>query len=154
VNTIEASQLADKICHTWPKGLIEMDTWCEALEELMPAPADAALRNLRNTSDTMPSIAAFRAAYKSLIGTAHTPRIECQTCGGDGWQSCSFEALGRTYDGVKPCRCRAGDDNRDVHRRIIEENDKQLRALGRTPPPAAAMRPPDWSTLRPNPQGA
>ena len=129
----EALALADKIARLWPRGSITLDTWTEVLEELFYGPAEAALRKLRDTSDNMPTIAGFRTAYGSEIGTA-TVHVDCSKCGGDGWQTVrNYEVNGRIYNGVKPCTCRNAENTRDVHKRIYDLNNAELRSHGRTP---------------------
>ena len=149
MNRADALRLADKITRIWPRGAINVDTWTEVLEELDHyAPAEAAVRKLRDNSDTMPSIAALKGGYRAELGT-HVEHVDCPVCGGDGWASTKpYVVNNHTYEGVTPCRCKAGEAVRDVHRRIIELNDAELRSHGRTPPEADIVPPPDWHTLR------
>lgn len=139
----QANHLADKLAHIWPRGAITLDVWAEVLEELHYGPAELALRKLRDTIDTMPSIATFRHAYAAELGT-HTERIDCPKCGGDGWNT-----IGEGGRDMTPCNCRAGSDAQTVHRRIIEGNGSEFRRLGRTahvnavPPPSPDYR--NWA---------
>lgn len=125
----EATALADRIMRTW-KGSISIDIWAEVLEEMHHGAAETAWKTLRDTSEHQPSIAQFRGAYNAQLGTAHEPRIDCEVCGGDGWETVPEVHNGHAYEAVKPCRCRAGDNVRDVHRRIRALNDAELDRLG------------------------
>ena len=122
----EATHLADTISRIWPRGAITLDIWTEVLEEMYYAPAAETVRKLRDTADTMPSIAAFKTTYNGLLGTARE-HIDCPKCGGDGWVSVKpYIVNGREYDGVKPCTCRNGEATRDVHKRILDLNAAEL----------------------------
>lgn len=123
----EANHLADRVTRMWPRGGITVEIWAEVLEEMYYAPAEAALRKLRDSVDVMPSIAQYKSAYNAQLGTAREDRVSCSNCGGDGWQTVKqYEVNGRMYDGVKPCTCRNRNATRDVHRRILDLNTAEL----------------------------
>lgn len=131
----DALTLARMILSAWPRGGITTDVWVEVLEDLQRGPAEAAYRILRDSSEHQPSIAQLKGAYKAQLGTASEPRIDCFVCGGDGWETVHYEVFGLPNQGVKPCRCKAGDTVDKVHRGIVGHNNAELERLGRTPAP-------------------
>lgn len=81
----EANRLADKILHSFQRGAITLDVWAEVLQELHYGRAEAALCKLRDTTEHMPSISTFRAAYRAELGTVREGHsVQC-LCGGSGW---------------------------------------------------------------------
>lgn len=142
----EAVQLADRMTRSW-RGHISIDIWIEILEPLVRAPAENAFKSLRDAEEHQPSIAKFRATYRAQFGTAREEKVECEWCGGDGWET--VEVGPTEFDtAVRPCRCPNGRRVEDVHRRIVAANDTELDRLGRTPPEDASKRP-EWITGRP-----
>ncbi len=146
MNRPDALNLAERVRRTWPRAHLDLDTWAEVLEELQHAPAESALKSLRDSEETAPSFAKFRATYRAQFGTAREEKIDCNYCDGDGWETV---IVGPTeFDtAMRPCRCPNGRRVEDVHRRIVAHNDSELDRLGRVPPEDTVKRP-DWVTGR------
>ena len=65
MNDHVADVLADRIVRTWRLDL-QRDIWADVLANLDRAQATAAYELLRDTEESMPSIARFRQVYHSL----------------------------------------------------------------------------------------
>lgn len=147
MNRQDAVNLAERMRRTWPKTHLDLDTWAEVLEELEHGPAEGALKTLRDSEETAPSFARFRATYRAQFGTARDDKVACDRCVGDGWETIK---IGPTdFDtALRPCRCPNGRQVEDVHRRIVNHNDAELDRLGRRDRSDSMVRP-AWVTGRP-----
>jgi hypothetical protein len=54
----------------------------------------------------------------------------CPSCPGDGWATERELRNGHVYETVRPCACGAGRQHDDVHRRIVEHNEREMRRVG------------------------
>ena len=87
------------------------------------------------------------AAYRALDTASQHQRIDCDTCGGDGWRKAhapectdpSHEDCGHNCP-LTACHCDAGSPNRDVLRRINEHRPKPRPAVVADPMAAARGR--------------
>lgn len=146
MNDVDARNLAERMTRSW-RGGIGTEVWYEILLELVHAPAEGALKTLRDSEEHQPSIAKFRATYRAQFGTAREDKVECNLCGSDGWETV---VIGPTdFDtALRPCRCPNGRQVEDVHRRIVNHNDAELDRLGRRDRSDSMVRP-AWVTGRP-----
>lgn len=126
MNPVDAEALALRIAQTWRAGPTQA-VWLDVLAELDQPRAEVAYRQLRNSADHAPSIAAFLAAYRAL----HTERhdldgVHCDRCGGSGEVTVYEQHGAYTYSAVGPCNCAAGVQRAPVLAGIVRHNDLEL----------------------------
>lgn len=137
----ECAKVVNLLVSSFPAG-VKGHAWTDAIADLHPGPSMAAARELRDTMERPPSIAAFLACYRKHLAAARAQREAergapdaCALCDGTGW----VEATGHNRhsswcvapDGchchaVIPCRCTRGQQARAVHERILEANAKPV----------------------------
>ena len=79
----QANDLAFRLATSWPKSSVAIEAWRDAIMDLHYAPAEATYRDLVNTQEFAPTIAAFRGTYGRKLGTAHDGPA-CPDCGNTG----------------------------------------------------------------------
>lgn len=125
----EARRCAIAIADTWPHGKLSIERWVEPLERLDVEPARATYRWLRDHAEHAPTVAAFLAKHRELhASTTSRLREPCELCDGTGWEEITTQRQGHPHPttGVIPCRCTNGQANRDIHRNVLEHNDREL----------------------------
>lgn len=134
----QCAQVVNLLISSFPAGP-KGNAWTDAINGLHHGPAQAAARELRDTTDRV-SVAQFHAIYRRHLDNARAQRVAqqgappvCQQCDGAGWveapdhmrhsaacvspDTCGCHA-------VVPCRCSTGMARRDVHARIVEANER------------------------------
>lgn len=126
-----AERIALRLAGAWPRSQVSTQTWLTELVDLDRARAEQACRQLIRSSERAPSIAAFLAAYRALVGTAGTDR-ECPDCQNTGWVTCNDHPAhwpgvantipkipdsylpddGCLCNAVRPCHCAHGAHQR------------------------------------------
>ena len=150
MNQQTAYALVQRIQNYWGHAInpAAQTDWLDVLDRLHEGTAGTALQRLIATQpDRAPSIAQFLAAYRALDTASLHQRIDCDTCGGDGWRKAhtpecpdpSREDCGHNCP-LTACHCDAGDPNRDVLRRINEHRPKPRPTVVADPMAAARGR--------------
>ena len=83
METWEAGGLAVALVQSFPRSSIATDVWEAEILPLDKARAEEAVRRIRRTSETSPSIAHFHGVYASLLGTVRET-VVCELCDGTG----------------------------------------------------------------------
>lgn len=131
------ARIVNQIVSTWPAG-VKGHVWTDVLASLEYDLARRAYIELREHEERPPTVARFLASYHAERHSTSTDGPEyCELCGGDGWvaspQSRAHNPRTCQPDedhpcrchAVEPCRCTTGRRRVDVHRRIVEHNDRQ-----------------------------
>lgn len=150
MNQQTAYALVQRIQNYWGHAInpAAQTDWLDVLDRLHEGTAGTALQRLIATQpDRAPSIAQFLAAYRALDTASIHQRIDCGTCGGDGWRKAhppecpdpSREDCGHNCP-LTACHCDAGGPNRDVLRRINEHRPKPRPVVVADPMAAARGR--------------
>lgn len=130
MNTDEANEIATQIARIWPNDRINTSAWIEPLQRLEPGPARRTVRDLRDTSDKAPTIAAFIRRHRELnhVTGPATHRIECDICGGNGWETITVQRPNYPIPttGVIPCRCTNGRTIEASHAGIIADIERAI----------------------------
>lgn len=127
----EATDLATRICQTWPRA-IPAHVWEEELLELDAGRAGTALAKLRRTEKHAPSIAEFFDMYRSLNTDDRSTRPpDCSRCDNQG----TVSTLADNGDGVlvwqpvTPCSCGWGAEKAKALASAAAANERELHRL-------------------------
>lgn len=150
MNQQTAYALVQRIQNYWGHAInpAAQTDWLDALDRLHDGTAGTALQRLIATQpDRAPSITQFLAAYRALDTASIHQRIDCPTCGGDGWRKAHTPECPDPYREdcghncpLTACHCDAGGPNRDVLRRINEHRPKPRPTVVADPMAAAKGR--------------
>jgi hypothetical protein len=123
MNSHDADDLAAKLTRTWRAGP-SAEVWAEVLGPLHASQARTAYEQLRDELDHAPTVATFRAKYRTLTIDAPAPSA-CNRCDGYGWLEVPVVRHGIAYTGAKPCTCPAGLAHDRTHTTAIAHNQAQ-----------------------------
>jgi hypothetical protein len=123
MNTPDAENLARRIQATWRNGPTA-DIWTDVLAELNAKQAEETYRRLRDEADHAPTVATFKARYRSLTASEPADAQGCSRCDGYGWLERIEEHHGHRYTFAVPCTCPAGKAHAPVVERIVAANTR------------------------------